>query len=127
MKVEKHSDENQSIEASLVSIFGFITYDSDYQIVTKKLGIEPTRSRQKGQEMPGRTGVAKARYGIWEHSHKTTGENPTLNEHITYFRTLLSGKLQLIDELRTQYSFETVFYVLVETEDTAGGLELSTS
>lgn len=108
------------------SVFGVITNDKDCHIVTTALGLSPSRFRQKGDESYSRFSADPiiARYGIWEISKTTVGENPDLTGHIEHYKRLLSEKLEAIENLRKQHKFVCVFYVLVTTEDTVGGFEL---
>ena len=109
------------------SIFGVITDENDSNIVTSELGISPTRSRRKGDESYSEfsSNLIIAQYGIWEISKTTVGKELNLTEHITYFKSLLSEKFKIIEKLKNHYKFECVFYVLVTTEDTVGGFELT--
>lgn len=121
------SSESENYLAKIESSFGVITHSSDCHIVTRELNITPTRFRQKGDESRSEHSAKSvvARYGIWEITKITIGENPNLSEHIEYFQNMLSEKLEAIQKLKSYYKFECVFYVLTTTDDTVGGFELN--
>lgn len=108
--------------------FAVITYDADYQIVTKELNIEPTRFFNKGEEITSkhspRTGFKP--YGLWEiRSGPVIIEELDVSTHINHFQELLSDKIQIIEKLKNHYHFECVFAIAIETEDAGAGFDLS--
>lgn len=119
--------ERDAYLSSIESTFGVITNEHDVGIVTNAIGFDPTSSRQKGDSTHSvySSELAIAQHGIWRVSKTTVAEEPDLKEHVQFFRELLSDKVEQIEELRKQYSFEFVFYVLITTEDTVSGFDLS--
>lgn len=108
------------------SSFGVITNGEDCHIVTRELGIDPHRCRQKGEGTFSKFSLtpAIAQYGLWEISQTSTGENNCLHAHISYFQNILGDKLPAIEKLRKNHGFECVFYVYFVTEHGGEGFDL---
>jgi hypothetical protein len=104
------------IEGSL----GFNTGDKDSGMVTKKLGIEPTKCWNRGDKYFGKR--TKTIYshsdGIWGYKAKpifTDAED--ISSIIQYFRELLSDKMLIVSELINKYQFECNLHITVYSED----------
>ena len=105
-----------------------ITHDKEYGIVTKELGIEPTRGVNKGERLTSKfsSRVGSRPHGFWEvQSDPTISEELNLSDHIKYFQELLGSKIEVIEKLKNHYQFECVFAIAIETEDAGTGFDLS--
>lgn len=119
--------ENDYFSDKISSRFTVITNEQDCRIVTTELGIEPTRSHNKGDIVVGkRTGdIYNRPYGLWEIEMKAIiGEELNILISIEYFQELLGNKIDSVRKLKEYYGFESVFSIDVETEDAGVGFDL---
>ncbi len=108
--------------------FAVITYDKDYNIVTKELGIEPTRKFNKDDVRVSRFSprIGYCPHGLWAiQSESVISEELDISGQIKYFQKLLGNKIDIIQKLKNFYQFECVFSVAIETEDAGAGIDLN--
>lgn len=120
--------ESNSILSKIRCEFAVITYDFDYNTVTKELGIKPLRFFNKGEQMTSKhsSRVGSRPYGLWAIQSKSViSEELDVSQHIEYFRKLLSDKLEVIQKLKGKYHFECVLAIEIETEDAGVGIDLN--
>ena len=108
--------------------FAVVTHDADCQIVTKELGLEPTRFFNKGDKVISKHSprVGSRPHGLWAiNSVSIISEELEVGNHIKYFQELLGNKIKVIEKLKKYYQFECVFAIAVETEDAGAGFDLN--
>ena len=122
------NDDREDMTQIKVS-FGVITNDSDCNIVTRELSLDPTRCHQRG-ELVVRASSKEPRptySGLWEISRVEVGMDVYLSDQIEHFQRLLKDKFEGIEKLKTHYNFDCFFYVKVTTEYGQFGFNLDES
>ena len=105
-------------------------------VVTKMLGIQPSRSWGKGEDYLGkelnlssrkvREVQRKRPSGIWKLSSKGTVESKRAEEHLAYLLNLLEPKQALIEEyVKSPNQYIVKFYVHWEPQSESGSYELT--
>ena len=108
--------------------FVVITHDKNCSIVTKEIGIDPTRSFNKGEKITSKfsSRIGSRPHGFWEiQSEPVISKELDISHHIRYFQELLGDKIKIIEKLKKHYQFECVFAIAVETEDAGAGFDLN--
>lgn len=108
--------------------FAVITHDMDCHIVTNELGLEPSRSFNKGDKFTSKYSprIGHKPHGLWAiQSESVISEELDVSSHIGHFQKLLKDKIEAIGKLKNHYQFECVFSIAIETEDAGAGIDLS--
>lgn len=121
-------DDKDLFLCETTTTFLVITHDQDCSIVTRELGIEPTRFQRKGDKNLTKfsPNPVIAQYGLWAFEKKSVGEGAKLAEHIEFFESLLLNRQATIERFRKDLKFECVFYCYLVTEDAGVGFDLNT-
>ena len=101
-------------------VFRFKTADENNSIVTQKLGIEPTWGWNKGDEyfIKRINEIHYRPYGIWGFQAIPIFIDVTdISPMIQFFRELLYGKIEIVNELIDEYKFECSIYITIYTEE----------
>jgi hypothetical protein len=100
--------------------YAFNTIDKNSSIVTRKLGIEPMWSWNKGdkQFVKRINDFFYRPYGIWGYQIKSIfREDTDISSVIQCFRELLFDKIEIINELINEYKFECGIRITIYTEE----------
>lgn len=108
--------------------FAVITYDTDYDTVTKTLNIEPDRAFKKGERSISKYSgsIITKPYNLWAiQSEPVISKELNLSYHIKFFRERLGDKIEEIEKLKNKHHFDCVFAIDIETEDAGAGFDLN--
>ena len=108
--------------------FAFVTNDHDCDLVTQKLGIEPSRCFNKGDKAPTKDANRESfrPWGLWAlRSEPVIEEDYSLDSHVKFLRKKLEDKVDEINGLRTEYNFKGEFLVSLDTEDITAGFDVA--
>lgn len=119
--------ERDNFLYKITGSLGFNTRDKDHNIVTQKLGIEPTWGWNKGDEhfIKRVNEIRYRHYSIWGYEAKPIFIDLTdISPMIRYFRELLSDKIEIINELINEHKFECSIRITIYTEEEDCGTSL---
>ena len=122
------NSERDMFLTEIVCEFAVITHAMDCHTVTRELGIEPTRYFNKGDKVTSQFSptIGFRHHGLWAITLRpVTSDTPDLSSYLTYFQDLLAEKIDVIKKLKSQYKFECVFSIDIDTEDGGFGFDLS--
>lgn len=103
------------------------TFDTNCHIVTKELGINPTRFFNKGDKFTSQysPSIGYESYGLWViELEPIVTDDLNVSQAIKYFQDLFQDKMEIIKKLRYEYKFETSFSIDIKTEDAGIGIDL---
>lgn len=88
--------------------------DIDFDLLTDKLTIQPTRVRKK-EEWPQAFILAGIAEDTWEYRTKVR-KSRTVSEPLSRIQSFLSGKIDIVNELQRKYLLETYIIVKVRMD-----------
>jgi hypothetical protein len=108
--------------------FGIAGDGVDPDIVTRDIGIEPTRAFRKGEEYVSRGGGILSRpIGVWRFSSEREVNSTSTEEHAKHILDKLEPRVGAIAQYMRSPEIRTVIAVWFEARDGHGGYTLKAS
>ncbi|PGH38363.1 MAG: hypothetical protein CRN43_15600 [Candidatus Nephrothrix sp. EaCA] len=97
-------------------------------VITEKLNLVPSRQYVKGEEFASEHSGTKGRrfQSLWAAKSETSVlEEEGISHHISFFKSILETKIQILQSCKADERFEITFWIWIETDNTGIGLELT--
>jgi hypothetical protein len=98
------------------------------EIISKELGITPTRFFHKGDLVTSKHShtVAERQNNLWAlRSPDIISEKESITPHINFIKSILQNKMELLEGYKNDTRTNLTFWIWIETEDAGYGFDLS--
>lgn len=95
--------------------------------ITEKLSIVPTRQYHLGQEFSSKHSGTKGKrfQNLWAIKSETINlEEESISQHVSFFKSLLKNKTEVLADYKTNENTEVTFWVWIETDNASFGFDL---
>ena len=118
--------QNKEDQIKTYCSFGIKAFQINCDLITQDLNINPTSSYNKGEKVVLKNGGIRERaFSVWKvESPPIISSEGIIDQHLSFFKELLSFKIDLLSKYKNSPDFEVSFYISIKTEDVGAGVDL---